>query len=214
MSATIPSLQCSIDAVSLPGLLMDYRLIAEGDELALLPEEAAAFAGSVIKVRRASGAARIVARSLLARFGQRPQAIPKSTAGMPLWPDGIVGSLAHDAAVALAALAQRRDFCGIGIDVEPAGPLAPELLELVATANERARIEDDPCRGRVLFSVKEAIYKAVYPLDRVFLDHHDVEVSFATATAVVQRGRTVRFRYSVGSHIIALAFIPAPGQAT
>ena len=70
---------------------------------------------------------------------------------------------------------------------------------------------DDPFRGRLLFSVKEAIYKAVYPLDRMFLDHHDVEVSLSAAgTAVVRNGRAVRFRYCVASRIVALAFIPAP----
>ena len=84
------------EAMSVPGILVDHRLIADGDELALLPAEVAAFAGSVLKVRRASGAARIVARMLLSRFGREPYAIPKSTAGMPVWPDGIVGSLAHE----------------------------------------------------------------------------------------------------------------------
>ena len=88
MTATSPPLQRAIDAMSVPGILVDHRLIADGDELALLPEEMAAFAGSVIKVRRASGAARIVARQLLSRFGQAPRAIPKSTAGMPVWPEG------------------------------------------------------------------------------------------------------------------------------
>ena len=105
MNATNPALQRAIDAMAVPGILVDHRLIADGDELALLPEEMAAFAGSVIKVRRASGAARIVARKLLSRFGHAPRAIPKSTAGMPVWPDGIVGSLAHDAEVAIAAMA-------------------------------------------------------------------------------------------------------------
>jgi 4'-phosphopantetheinyl transferase EntD len=213
MTATIPPLQRSIDAVSLPGILVDYRLIADGDELALLPEEMTAFAGSVIKVRRASGAARIVARTLLSRFGQAPRAIPKSAAGMPLWPDGIVGSLAHDAKVAVAAVARQQEFLSIGVDIEPAEPLAPDLLDIVATAKERERIQDDPCHGRLLFSVKEAIYKACYPLDGTFLDHHDVEVSLSTGTAMVRNDRAVSFRYSVATHIVALAFIVAPGAA-
>ena len=199
--------------MSVPGILVDHRLIADGDELALLPAEVAAFAGSVLKVRRASGAARIVARMLLSRFGREPYAIPKSTAGMPVWPDGIVGSLAHDAKVAIAAMAAQPEFQSVGIDIEPAEPLAPDLLRIVATAKERDRIEDDPLRGRLLFSIKEAIYKAVYPLDRTFLDHHDVEVSLADGTAVVRNGRVVRFRHCAATHIVALAFIPAPGPA-
>src|SRR5689334_10928161 len=176
MNATTSPLARAIEAMSVPGILVDHRLITEGDDLALLPAEMAAFAGSVLKVRRASGAARIVARTLLSRFGQAACAIPKSTAGMPVWPKGIVGSLAHDATVAVAAMAVQADFQSVGIDVEPAEPLASDLLDIVATATEREGIQDDPFRGRLLFSIKEAVYKAVYPLDRTFLDHHDVEV--------------------------------------
>ena len=212
MNAT-SQLARAIEAMSVPGILVDHRLIAVGDELALLPAEVAAFAGSVLKVRRASGAARIVARMLLSRFGREPYAIPKSTTGMPVWPNGIVGSLAHDTKVAIAAMAAQPEFQSVGIDIEPAEPLAPDLLGIVATAKERDRIEDDPFRGRLLFSIKEAIYKAVYPLDRTFLDHHDVEVSLADGTAVVRNGRVVRFRHCAATHIVALAFIPAPGPA-
>src|SRR5206468_2602657 len=121
----------AIDAVAVPGILTGHRLIAEGDDLALLPEEMAAFAGSVIKVRRASGAARIVARQLMSRLGQAPQPVPKSTAGMPVWPGGLVGSLAHDAKIAVAVMARRDEFLGVGIDIEPAEPLAAELLGIV-----------------------------------------------------------------------------------
>ena len=197
--------------MAVSGILVDHRLIADGDELALLPDEILAFAGSVIKVRRASGAARIVARQLLSRFGQAPRAIPKSTAGMPVWPDGIVGSLAHDARIAVAAMAQQHEFLSVGVDVEPAEPLAADLLDIVATPKERQTIQDDPLRGRLLFSVKEAIYKAVYPLDRTFLDHHDVEVSLSAGTAEVRNGRGVSFRYCVAPHIVVLAFIRQPG---
>ena len=204
-----PPLQRAIDAMSVPGILVGHRIIADGDELALLPDEMPAFAGSVVKVQRASGAARIVGRHLLSRFGQRQCAIPKSTAGMPVWPHGIVGSLAHDAQIAIAAVARKQEFLSIGIDIEPAEPLAPDLLDIVATAKERDRIQDDPRQGRLLFSVKEAIYKAVYPLDGTFLDHHDVEVSLADGTAVVRHGRVVRFRHCTATHIVALAFIPA-----
>src|SRR5476649_421312 len=108
-AATSP-LARAIEAMSVPGILVDHRLIADGDELALLPAEMAAFAGSVLKVRRASGAARIVARTLLSRFGRTAHPIPKFTAGMPVWPEGIVGSLAHDAKVAVAAMAAQCEF--------------------------------------------------------------------------------------------------------
>jgi 4'-phosphopantetheinyl transferase EntD len=212
MTASDPQLQRAIDGMCVPGIVIDHRLIAEGDELALLPDEVAAFDGSVTKVRRASGAARIVARKLLSRFGQPPRAIPRSTAGMPVWPHGIVGSMAHDAEVAVAAMAGRHQFLGIGIDIEPARPIDPDMLDIIATPAERALGQADPFRGRLLFSIKEAIYKAVYPLDREFLEHHDVEVDLLGGTAAVRRGRLVHFRHCAAAHIVALAFIPATPQ--
>jgi 4'-phosphopantetheinyl transferase EntD len=126
----------------------------------------------------------------------------------------MVGSLAHDATVAVAALAKRADYLGIGIDIEPAEPLAPDLVEMVATPTERAAMQDGPLGSRLLFAIKEAVYKATYPLDRVFLDHHDVEVDLAARTATIRNGRTLRFVYGQSSHIAVLAFIPATDMGT
>ena len=193
--------------MAVPGVVIDHRLIAQGDEFALLPEEIGALATSVVKVRRASGAARILARELLLGFGRTRQAVPNAASGMPIWPDGIVGSLAHDSKIAVAALAKRRDFLSLGLDIEPAEALDPSIFDLVVTAKERLEISDGRCGGRLLFSVKEAVYKAVYPLDGIFLDHQDIEVCLTTQTAVVRNGRIVGFRYCIATHIVVIAFI-------
>lgn len=206
---SLDSLDTAICALSLPGVIVDYREISLGDENALMPDEAIAFAASVVKVRRASGAARIVARQLLARMGIIGCALPKGDGGAPVWPPGVVGSMSHDSRIAVAAVALSRGFSALGIDIEPAEPLPPDLLDLVATPRERERIAEDPFSGRLLFAAKEATYKAVYPLDRVFLDHHDVEVSLSDRRAVVRNGRTVQLVFSAREHLIVVAFIPA-----
>jgi 4'-phosphopantetheinyl transferase EntD len=202
-----PSFQSAIDALSFPGIMIGHRLISPGDEHALLPEEAPAFASSVVKVRRASGAARIVARQLLARLGYRQCALPKAPSGAPIWPTGVVGSLTHDSRVAVAAVGMSRDVGALGIDVEPSEFLPSELLDLVATPQERLKIDDDPYGGRLLFVAKEAVFKAVYPLDQTFLDHHDVQVDFADRKALVRNGRIVELRFCIAAHLVALAFL-------
>jgi 4'-phosphopantetheinyl transferase EntD len=200
--------QTAIEQLAVPGIMIGHRSIAHGDECALMPQEAACFGSSVAKVRRASGAARIAARSLLYQAGYDACAVPKALSGAPVWPSGIVGSLAHDRRVAIAAVARQWDFANIGIDIEPAEPLPDELLELVATPAERARLRADPCGGRLLFVVKEAVYKAVGALDRIFLNHHDVEVDLGACKAVVRKGRTVDVRFCVSTHLMALAYVP------
>jgi 4'-phosphopantetheinyl transferase EntD len=206
-----PSLQSAIGALCFPGVMVGHRLISPGDENALLPEETPAFVSSVPKVRRASGAARIVARQLLKRLGQPECALPRGSGGAPTWPAGVVGSLAHDSRVAVAAVGRCDDVGAIGIDVEPAESLPPELLKLVATPQERLRIDDDPYQGRLLFVAKEAVYKAVYPLDQQFLDHHDVEINFADRKAIVRNGRIVELRFCIAAHLLVLAFLPGLG---
>jgi 4'-phosphopantetheinyl transferase EntD len=210
MKVTDSSLEAAIGSIGVPGLAVGHRLISPGDEHALMPEEAPALAASVLKVRRASGAARIVARQLLAPLGFAQCAVPKAASGAPIWPAGVVGSLSHDPRVAVAAVGMRRDFVALGVDVEPAEPLPSDLLDIVATPLERSRLVDDPYDGRLLFAVKEAVYKAVHPLDQMFLEHHDVQVDLAERRAVVRNGRVLALRFCFSTHLIALAFIAQP----
>jgi 4'-phosphopantetheinyl transferase EntD len=204
-----PSLQKAIDALSLQGIIIGHRAISPGDEHALMPEEAAAFATSMVVVRPASGSARVVARQLLAQFGLPRCALPKSSSGAPIWPNGVVGSMSHDSCVAVAAVAMRRDFCALGIDVEPGEDLPSDLLDLVATPQERAEIGEDLYQGRLLFAAKEAVYKAVYPLDQTFLAHHDVQISLSHRRAVVRNGRIVELQFCLSKHLVVVAFLRA-----
>lgn len=201
------SLESAIERMSLPGIMIGHRLIAPGDEYALKPIEFEAFASSVTRVRRASGAARIVARSLLAQLGYSECAVPKAPSGAPIWPTGVFGSLAHDSRIAVAAVATSRTTCAVGIDIEPAEVLPLELLNLVANPQERLQIGGDLLQGKLLFAAKEAVYKAVFPLDRIFLEHHDIQVNFAESSARVRNGRVVELRFCIAAHLVVVAFL-------
>jgi 4'-phosphopantetheinyl transferase EntD len=201
------TLQLPADDLASLGIMVGHRLICDGDECALLPEEAAVFAGSVIERRRASGAARILARELLAQLGCSPTtALPKSASGAPIWPTGIIGSLAHDSRFAIAAVGKRDAVAALGIDIEPAEDL-PFELDLIATPRERLAVISNSYSGRLLFTAKEAVYKAVYPLDKVFLEHHDVEIDFDTCKAIVHGRRVLDLRFAISESLVTLAFI-------
>jgi 4'-phosphopantetheinyl transferase EntD len=200
-------LQTASEQFAVPGIMIGHRFILPGDEDALLPGEASGSA----KSRRASGAARIVARELLARAGYGICAVPKALSGAPIWPSEIVGSLAHDSSVAVAAVAPVREFASIGIDIEPAEAPPFDLVEIIATPSERSTLSSHNYGGRLLFAAKEAVYKAVAALDPAFLNHHDVEVDFLKRRAVVRNGRTVELRFCMSTHLLALAFVrPTP----
>jgi 4'-phosphopantetheinyl transferase EntD len=200
-------------AIGAPGILIDHRFISAGDEGELLASEAFHFQKARQESQRQSGAARAVARELLSRLGHGGAAILKSPSGAPVWPEGVVGSLAHDDRVALAAVARARDFAGLGIDIEPDEDLPAEMVDLVATPAERSRYDRNFLRGRALFVAKEAVFKAVHPLDGVFLDFQDIEVDVENQVAQVRSGRAVRVKVKasgqIAGHVAALAFIPS-----
>ena len=202
-----PSLQRAIDALAVPGLLIGHRVISQGDELALLHEEMASLSFPAIERRRASGAARRVARELMNSMGFAGLPILRSTFGAPIWPAGVVGSMAHDNRIAVAAVGLRRDLNAVGIDIEPATPLPPDMLELIATPRERCAIADNPLGAKLLFAIKEAAYKAAYPLDQEFLDFHDIEVDLAGRLATTRAGRTLALHWCVFSHVLVVATV-------
>jgi 4'-phosphopantetheinyl transferase EntD len=208
-AAIDPTLQREIATLAVPGLLIGHRVIMSGDENALIDEEAASITSSITQVRRASGAARVVARELLEHLGHAEAPVPKDTSGAPVWPAGILGSLAHDDRIAVAAVGLQRDFRAVGIDVEPNAPLPADMLELVATPEERRKLADDPLRGRLLFAAKEAVYKAAYPLDGTFLEFHDVAVDLAGKKAITKNGGVFTLRWCAGSRVVVLAFAQA-----
>jgi 4'-phosphopantetheinyl transferase EntD len=190
-----------------PGILLGFRLISPGDENALLAGEATYSGRRALSSRRQSGAARIVARQLLSKFGIHQVVIATSERGAPIWPAGFVGSLAHDAHIAVAAAASSDDFLGLGIDVEPAEPLPKELIDAVATPTERWWYAKDVLQSRVLFAIKEAAYKATNPLDGTFLGFQDVTVDLRARKAYICNGRIVDFVITAVPRIVTLAYL-------
>ncbi len=141
------------------------------------------------------------------RLGEPESSIPRLPAAAPVWPAGIVGSLAHDEGMAVAAIARSHDVAAIGIDVEPDAPLASELIDMVATPAERLRYGADLLASRWLFVAKEAVFKACFSLDATWLDFHDIEIDFEGGSALTKSGHRAVMHALAGSHLMVLASI-------
>ncbi len=179
------------------GAILLARRIAEGDEHAFLD------LSEPLGRRRASGAARIAARTALATLGGDDAApLARSPGGYPLWPSGFVGSLAHDEALAVALVAPATRFAALGVDVEPCEPLPEDVAEIALLPVERRAAAADAPLGRAIFAAKEAVYKAVNPFDGTTLEYEDIEVDFAGRCARLRDGRTLQLDWARGSHWI------------
>ncbi len=142
--------------------------------------------------RRASGAVRHLARGLLTSLAHPNAPIGREPSGAPIWPAGIVGSLAHDCDVAVAAVASKSAVASLGIDFEPPLPLPEDIGALVMTSRDEVGTADRSLAGQLIFPAKVAAYKAAYPVDRVILMHEYTAESLATSTARTRSGHEVR----------------------
>jgi len=153
--------------------------VAEADPAGLMPIERARIAAAAERRKREYAAVRELARALLSEFGQPPQPIPSLPSRAPLFPPGFVGSLSHDAGRALAVVARERDLLSIGCDIEPREPLPNGVASHVLRPSERAAIRDfPPWFDRLVFSAKEAAFKAQHRLSGGFPEFHEIAIAF------------------------------------
>ena len=199
------SLLSAMKSMAPPGIRVGCRIIRAGDEDLLLSEERRAVTTRDLEARRASGAARHLARGLIADLRHPVVAIGRERSGQPVWPPGVVGSLAHDHVMAVAAVASSHDAVSLGIDVEPAEPLPDDAVALVMTSGDEPGTASRHLAGRVLFAAKEAIYKAVHPLDGIILNHDDVVVSLIASHGRTRTGRRARLYWRTSPRIVVLA---------
>ena len=154
---------------------------AELDGFTLFAQEEAALSPlAVAKRRREFALGRLAARRAMQRLSGRELALPRADDGRPLWPSGWVGSITHTDEVAIAAVAPAGAYRGIGIDLERrARPLKTDITGRVCTAAERTWLAArEPAHLLRLFAAKEVVFKTLYPLERVYLDFHDAELTW------------------------------------
>ncbi|WDF42824.1 4'-phosphopantetheinyl transferase superfamily protein [Streptomyces sp. T12] len=159
---------------------------AYGDEeppnTALYPEEEAVVAQAVGKRRREFAVVRSCARRAMEKLGVPPQPILPGERGAPGWPAGLAGSMTHCDGYSAAALVRAADLVSLGIDAEPHGPLPEGVLPVVALPAEADRLRrlagEHPGIhwDRLLFSAKESVYKAWFPLTGKWLDFAEADI--------------------------------------
>jgi 4'-phosphopantetheinyl transferase EntD len=155
-------------------------------EVELFPDERRTLGRAVEKRRREFVTGRACARRALGELGVPATAIPNGERGEPLWPPGIVGSITHCQGYRASAVARIGPVLALGIDAEVNAALPAGVLDEVAFGRERELVADEAPvdidgglvhLDRLLFSAKEAVYKAWFPLARRWLGFEDARVS-------------------------------------
>ena len=144
-------------------------------------------------------------RALLHQLLNTSAPIMRAANGAPIWPDGVVGSLAHDRSRAVAVVGSTVSYRAIGIDIAPHGDSDAELRDSVLR-------DDDPDIDAVAaFVMKEAAYKAWSDLGGKVIGPLDIQlcVEGNTFTAKMpEPAMTIEVTLTdTGEHWIAIAAV-------
>ncbi len=173
-----PALQSSLEAYlpKMPGMAIVAGEVADHVD-ALLAEERPAVAKAIGKRQWEFATGRYLARQAMRDIGLPPQSVRRDPERRPVWPNACVGSITHADGLAIAAVARREMLGGVGIDLEQADRVTGGLHGKLFTDHERSLYEKaEPRWPGLLFSAKEAGYKAVNPLVGRFIGFQEAEV--------------------------------------
>ncbi|MGQ7242081.1 4'-phosphopantetheinyl transferase family protein [Salinicola sp. V024] len=130
---------------------------------------------------------------------------------LPDWPAGTVGSITHSRGLAAAVVARRPDFEGVGLDAEVmmsaerARRLAPQIL--VGSEQEwfeRLAVESQGEFVTLVFSLKESLFKALYPLVRrrfYFPDARLIAWDAREGSVTIELLKTLSSQWPAGSRL-------------
>jgi len=161
----------------------------------LYPREAEAIRNAVPARQAEFARGRACARRALAQLGSDPCPIPVGDHRQPLWPPGYVGSITHCKGLVVAVAARDDRLTAIGVDAEPAGPLPDGTAKLVLAPDEME--EAPPPLDTVVFSAKEAVHKALFPISHVWMDFLDVRLGLDAGAGTFHAASSPHARTSV-----------------
>lgn len=166
----------------------------DADSGGLFPQEEAVVSNAVPERRREFLTVRVCARLAMADLGLPPVQVLPGPFGEPGWPAGVVGSMTHCTGYRAAAVARSGHVRALGIDAEPHAALPEGILEAIALPVERMRVARSAAADstvhwdRLLFSAKESVYKAWFPLTRRRLGFDGADIEFRRDGGAVPRG--------------------------
>jgi len=158
---------------NLDALFSEHVLVATGPiedhRAALHPAEREGIEQASEDRQREFSTGRWLAHALLDEPGAAAAPIPRNADRTPRWPAGRVGSITHSGgfcAVAIGRASAR--LRGVGVDLEPDLTTKPGLERMICFGEELDWIAEAGTleagrRCRVVFSAKEAVYKAFHP---------------------------------------------------
>lgn len=173
---------------ALPGvqwimLSFDKQRLAEGDFSHCGIEAPENIRDAAAKRQVEFLAGRLCAREALRALTGMPDVPLIAESRAPVWPNGLVGSITHSGTLAAALVASTEHFRGIGLDAEAllSSSRSERLAAQLLTPRELDWLASLPAEQQALFvtlifSCKESLFKALFPLVGVRFYFQDAEL--------------------------------------
>jgi len=140
----------------------------------LFPAEAECTTGMAERRLKEFKLGRYCARISQLLLGLRARPVTKGVSREPHWPPGVIGSISHTGDFAVAVVAAAATLESVGLDMESAEPLTADIIAMTCLPQENPN--QDGALGKLLFSIKESIYKCIFPLVGEYVDFLEMEV--------------------------------------
>ncbi|MBV0891413.1 4'-phosphopantetheinyl transferase superfamily protein [Paracoccus sp. Z118] len=204
--------------------------LPSGSALRIVPVTAAAgpvpetLRSAAPRRRNTFAAGRRAAAEALAAAGSAGAEVGIGPDGLPLWPEGWMGSITHTDDIAAALVMRAAPGAVLGLDLEAmmtpdlARDIAPEIMPEGLSGVMPPELEVTRA-----FSAKEALYKALYPATRQFRDFHAAVIGWDGSRLTLAEdwgadwpaGRVLPVRQVVaGGHVLSVVWDGRRGVRT
>jgi 4'-phosphopantetheinyl transferase EntD len=156
-------LQSALQGIVPAEIVAAVAIAADKAECFEYVEEGQHLVNAVVARRNEFIAGRRCARAALSGIAQAPCALSADEGGIPRWPENTVGSISHSRGLCCAVAATADAVTCVGLDLEKTTRLSPRAMERVVHPLEASFVGEDQAKGSLLFSAKEAFFKAQFP---------------------------------------------------
>ena len=218
LEKSINQLREAAQALAPMGAALEVAIIDQhSDELS--PEERQLAESWAPHRQREFARGRMCARRALDSLVEGVAGLLPDADGIPQWPEGVVGSISHCRGVAMATVANSADCRLIGLDLEKINRLSASAINKVLHPTEESFAIGDQMKASILFSLKEAFYKAQFPKCRTVGNFRDLalDVDLANGAAKIIEmcsrftPELLRFRFRfrvVDDYVVSLCWMP------
>lgn len=152
-------------------------------------------------------AGRILAQAILQQYFNCSMCISSTQLKLPQWPKGFIGSISHSNEQVIVAISSQSEYLGIDIERIVETSFAEESAVLILTPFEQRLWQAEISHYlsfceylTLIFSLKESLYKAVYPVAQNYIDFLEattVEMNIENQSAILKFDQKTRQRYGL-----------------